>query len=557
LEKIVRKKYFKAAIAIAVALAFILPSSAVIANNPTQQNNPVLNKIKDYKVIKPTVGTKDDNILISNSPGDDIIPSITKDASGNTVVTWTNEQDILTWNMGIAYSATPTDPLSWTGYTITLTGTTMVYSSDTAYVNGPNPSSYKGLYGVDIYYDTQQIGFYQIADITTDPSTWLFYYWNTVAEDPTYCTVEDQGYYTEPYYNNFGPVNFDIYHWNDLGYDVPDCPMYLLYDPANSSSVTFFDAQSHLRTAPAKDPAMAMLPNWFHAAWQYHNATTDIDQIVWKKMDSRVEADIEFTPYQKYVAEGTNPEIAAYQDGTAYHIAIVYVDGSDVKCIYSADDGTTWSTPVTVAAGSYPALCAIGTKLYCAYIDGGNLFLKTSDNGGETWSTDTQINDNPGTVSAEENSVDIHSAGIVWVDTRGADKEIYYAAVPGTVNNPPGAPTINGLATVKRNVKYDYTLNAVDPDGDNVYYYVDWGDGTNTGWVNLSASGVDVIQSHTWTKKGTYTITAKAKDVKGLEGPTATLQVKVPRTVSINNLLLRFLERFPHAFPLLRHLMDA
>ena len=148
--------------------------------------------------------------------------------------------------------------------------------------------------------------------------------------------------------------------------------------------MSFFDGQSHLWTAPAYDPAMAMLPSWFHLAWQYHNETTDTDQIVWKKIDSTVEADIEFTPYQAYVAEGTNPEIAAYQDGSNYQVAIVYMNSGNVDCVYSADDGDTWSTPVTVAAGSYPALCTIGTTLYCAYIDSGDLFVKTSDNGGQT-----------------------------------------------------------------------------------------------------------------------------------------------------------------------------
>jgi hypothetical protein len=379
-------------------------------------------------------------------------------------------------------------------------------------------------------------------------------YWNAAIDDPTYATVEDQGYYTEPYYNSFGPVNMYIYHEVYQTYDIPHCPTYLIYDVANSSSLTFFDGQTHLLTAPAKDPAMAMLPNWFHLAWEYHNATTSTDQIVWKKIDSTVEADIEYTPFQAYVADGTNPEIAAFQAGSAYNVAIVYDSGSDVKCVYSSDDGTTWSTPVTVAAGSYPALCAIGTKLFCAYIDGGNLFLKISADGGATWSAADQINDNPGTVSAEENSVDIHPAGIVWVDTRDADKEIYYAALP---NNPPGAPSIDGPASGKIKVQQDYILNAVDPDGDNVYYYVDWGDTTNSGWVGPYASGVDATVNHTWAKKGTYTITAKAKDVYDLEGPSATLEVKMPRALSVNSLFLRILDRFPHAFPILRHLLGV
>jgi len=539
-----------------VALAFILPSSAVIANDSTQQRNPVLNEIKEYKLIKPTAG-RGDNILISNSPGDDIIPGITKDAAGHTVVTWTNEQDTTTWNMGIGYSATPVDPMSWTNYLITLTGTTMIYSADTAYVTGPEPTDYKGLFGVDMYYDTELAGFYQIADITTDPSTWLFYSWTDPALNPTYATIEDCGYSTEPYNNNRGPANMYIYHWNDLGYDIQDCPMYYITNIEAGGATMFFDAQSHLWTAPAKDPAMAMLPGWFHAAWEYHNATASKDQIVWKKMDATVEADIEFTPYQQYVADGKNPEIAAYQDGSAYHVAIVYVDGSNVKCVYSANDGTTWSTPVTVAPGSYPALCAIGTKLCCAYVDGGNLFLKTSEDGGATWSAAEQINNEPGTVSAEENAVDIHSAGIVWVDTRDADKEIYYAALPGGVNNPPGAPSIDGPTNGKIKVKHDYILNAVDPESDDVYYYVDWGDTTNSGWVGPYASGVDTTVSHTWTKKGTYIITAKAKDVNGLEGPSSTLEVTMPRVRSIDSLFLQFLDRFPHAFPILRHLLGV
>ena len=553
MRKIGRKRYFEAAVAVIVALAFILPSTSVIAND-TQQNGAILNEVKSYKIIKPSDSIKADNILVSNSPGDDVIPGITKDAAGHTVVTWTNEEDSLTWNMGIAYSSTPTDPMSWIGYIITLTGTTMVYSSDTAYVTGPEATDYKGLFGVDMYYDIMQVGFYQIPDITTDPSTWSFYYWSDVADDPTYATIEDCGYSTEPYNGNRGPANMYIYHWNDLGYDIQDCPMYYITNIEAGGATMFFDAQSHLWTAPAKEPAMAMLPDWFHLAWEYHNASAAKDQIVWKKIDADVEADIEFTPYQEYVADGTSPEIAAYEDSGEFYVAIVYMDGGNVNCVYSADDGTTWSTPVTVAAGSYPSLCTIGTKLYCAYIYDGDIFLKTSEDGGASWSASEQINDESGTVSAEENAVDIHSAGIVWVDTRDGEKEIYYAALAG-VNNPPGAPSIDGPVKVKINVNCNYVLNAVDPEGDDVSYFVDWGDGTNSGWTTPSTSGDDITVTHKWTKKGTYSVKAKAKDTYGAESGWTTISVSVPRVISINVLFQRLFERFPHAFPILRNIL--
>jgi len=119
-------------------------------------------------------------------------------------------------------------------------------------------------------------------------------------------------------------------------------------------------------------------------------------------------------------------------------------------------------------------------------------------------------------------------------------------------NDPPGAPSIDGPASGKIKVKHDYILNAVDPEGDDVYYYVDWGDTTNSGWVGPYASGVDTTVSHTWAKKGTYIITAKAKDVNGLEGPSSTLEVTMPRSRAV---IIRFLDLFPNAFPFLRLLL--
>jgi hypothetical protein len=99
-----------------------------------------------------------------------------------------------------------------------------------------------------------------------------------------------------------------------------------------------------------------------------------------------------------------------------------------------------------------------------------------------------------------------------------------------------------------------------DPEGTPVWYYIEWGDGTNSGWIGPYTSGHEIIVNHTWNKRGTYTIQAKAKDGYGAESGWGTLSVKMP----INNnavyspllqLLERFLERYPHAFPILRHLL--
>lgn len=131
------------------------------------------------------------------------------------------------------------------------------------------------------------------------------------------------------------------------------------------------------------------------------------------------------------------------------------------------------------------------------------------------------------------------------------------AMIPIVDNNPPGAPSIEGPANGKRKVQQNYTMKSVDPDGGDVYYYVDWGDTSNSGWVGPFASGVDVIINHSWTREGTYFITVKAKDVFGFEGPTAFLEVSMPISYNIPMLRcwIKVIERFPHAFPLLRQLL--
>ena len=122
-------------------------------------------------------------------------------------------------------------------------------------------------------------------------------------------------------------------------------------------------------------------------------------------------------------------------------------------------------------------------------------------------------------------------------------------------NNPPDPPGISGPASGKPGTSYDYIFNAVDPNDDQVKYLIDWGDG-KTDTTALNQSGVDVIVSHTWSKKGDYTIKAHAQDEYGLNGLDATFSVTIPRTKALHGyLFLRFLEQFPNSFPVLRYVL--
>ena len=72
-------------------------------------------------------------------------------------------------------------------------------------------------------------------------------------------------------------------------------------------------------------------------------------------------------------------------------------------------------------------------------------------------------------------------------------------------------------------------MNSEDPDENDIFYLFDWGDGIFEGWLGPHESGSDATYSHTWNKKGTYTIRVKAKDINGVESDWKTLQVTAPK----------------------------
>jgi hypothetical protein len=124
-------------------------------------------------------------------------------------------------------------------------------------------------------------------------------------------------------------------------------------------------------------------------------------------------------------------------------------------------------------------------------------------------------------------------------------------------NSPPMAPLIAGEINGKVGESYDYTFVSIDPEDNDIWYYIDWGDGEAEEWIGPYDSGTEVTKSHTWSEKGTYTIKCKAKDSYAAEGPWGELTVTMPRAKSItNSLLLWFLEQFPVLNRLLTLLID-
>lgn len=121
-------------------------------------------------------------------------------------------------------------------------------------------------------------------------------------------------------------------------------------------------------------------------------------------------------------------------------------------------------------------------------------------------------------------------------------------------NDPPSAPSIDGETEGNYGEPYDYAFLATDTDGDDVWYYIEWGDGEFTDWIGPFASGEEVVLSHTWDEQDTYTIKAKAKDVYDAESEWGTLEIEMP--ISYNLPFFQFFKRVIEHFPILEWLIS-
>jgi hypothetical protein len=120
----------------------------------------------------------------------------------------------------------------------------------------------------------------------------------------------------------------------------------------------------------------------------------------------------------------------------------------------------------------------------------------------------------------------------------------------------PTIPDINGPSSGKAGEEQDYTVSAIDPDGDDVIYMVDWGDDTGEEEFGPYTSGEEKTLSHTWSEKDTYTIKVMAKDIYDTESEWTELEVEMPKTKDVRSPFLTFLQNHPLLFPLIRQILE-
>jgi fimbrial isopeptide formation D2 family protein/uncharacterized repeat protein (TIGR01451 family) len=130
--------------------------------------------------------------------------------------------------------------------------------------------------------------------------------------------------------------------------------------------------------------------------------------------------------------------------------------------------------------------------------------------------------------------------------TGGTVTDSDYATVHATpANNPPLKPDMPYKKAKAKPFIATKTITlctkTTDPDGDNVYYLWNFGDGTTSAWSSAYASGGEACTTHDY-EPGTYTVKVKAKDVHDAESEWSDpYTLRVSKSKISNNILINLL----------------
>ena len=163
-------------------------------------------------------------------------------------------------------------------------------------------------------------------------------------------------------------------------------------------------------------------------------------------------------------------------------------------CLYSS--GYTWSGVYDTNSSD-----ALQTKLFWDY------FFDLTNNSGtpQCWRFGKAL------AWSKDNMAPTLNWGFSW---RGTIQDRLLFADPAQLlkppkplNNPPGVPTLVWDPVL------GLYMTSIDPEGDDVFYQVDWGDGSSSEWLGPYQSGMSAHTMHTWASPGSYLVKAHAKDI--------------------------------------------
>ena len=262
------------------------------------------------------------------------------------------------------------------------------------------------------------------------------------------------------------------------------------------------------------------------------------------------------TENDKYVAAGVADSTNEFIDGKAW---IVQFDNQGIEEWNTKIDGDKPESLFCVKE-TMSGYVAVGRRITSTRGDYDMLVIITDVNGdiNEKWHLGGDSYDEGYCIYVTSEDDYIIVGYTMSYDTYGSS-DLWLLKIEGLkINLPPNPPVIQGHTQVSKGVYYIWSFTTTDPNGDDIYLYVDWGDGDEEEWDGPHKSGEQVNISHRFQVKGNYSIRARARDVYDAEGGWSYLKVSAPKSkgILINNLIVQWLfEHFPNALSILRYIL--
>jgi hypothetical protein len=116
-------------------------------------------------------------------------------------------------------------------------------------------------------------------------------------------------------------------------------------------------------------------------------------------------------------------------------------------------------------------------------------------------------------------------------------------------NQPPSKPLISGPTIGGAGIEFNFTISSSDPEEDQIYYNITWGDDTFTNWIGPYNSSENITVNNAWDNYGEYEIKVKAKDSNGSESNwSITHLLSVSAIIQFDNIEIGFLYFRLHLF---------
>jgi len=128
------------------------------------------------------------------------------------------------------------------------------------------------------------------------------------------------------------------------------------------------------------------------------------------------------------------------------------------------------------------------------------------------------------------------------------------------INREPDKPTVSGVRGIHvPNRDYDYDIVTTDPDGDDIFYFIDWGDGSYEDWTGPYKSGENITRNHSWPPATRlYEIQVKSKDIYNARSDLGKMYVFVLNSrTTMGSIKIMFIVRIMHRFPLLEKILTT